>query len=434
MKQLLVFALLSVCCQIDAQSKFAGGFDHVIDVCRYTDWGKDYLTISDVKRIGLNPESAKNYKYYHITYDYVDECKTDENKQISIGCQILEVDGVSAKGWSADQFYQKTDNRHDVIKLKIRKKTETGIVEYVTKLQPLYELPDEIRIFGNDFAKISCLPYATYRQRTCGAFFEERIDKDFDFFPCLTYDYLIVGNDPLLDKEILEEVEKRGMKRDEINPDIVFTIARDAQESINTTYIPPSSRIISETSSTTSTYNKSTGQTNSRTIYTQNVKRTPGYTKTTTTLSTFLEIAALDAKKINDPKATHAPVVWQISAKRNTTNPTFKISDELKTYATWMDFPILDRIGYTEHEFYAPVGVVCSPQDPLLILEVIKGSRAEQIGLMPGDKVQKVDPKKLIIDGRAVKLNGSYRRLMEKKMMTQGAPGFFRGTPHTDLA
>ena len=422
MKNFLVFSLMSIVCQINAQSKLAGGFEHVIDVCRYTDWGKDYLTITDDKQIGLKAAGAEKYKYYHVTYDYVDECKSDIDKHFRRGCLILEVDGVSAKGWSAERFYQKTDNRHDVIKLKIREKSETGIVEYETKIQPMYELPDDIRIFGAGFANIKCPTPTLYRAMRSKAVYEERSDKDFDFFPCLTYDYMIVSSDPLLDKEILNNIPIEGMKRDENNPDIIFTIARDAKESINTTYIPPTSRTVDLGSTTTSSYNKKTGRTTYYTTHNQYVKRTPGYTKTTTALSTFLEIAALNAKKLNDSNMTHAPVVWQVTAKRNVTNPNFKVSDELKAYATWMDFPILNKIELFEESFYAPVGVVCSPQNPLIIQEVVKGSRAEQIGLMPGDKINKVKmaDKYTLLTGQEFKASGSYRRLIEERMMTQG--------------
>ena len=395
-KNIFVFGLMGIVCQINAQSKLAGGFEHVIDVCRYTDWGKDYLTITDDKQIGLKATVDEKYKYYHVTYDYVDECKTDKNKHFCRGCLILAVDGVSAKGWTAEQFYQKTDNRHDVIKLMIREKSETGIIEYETKIQPMYELPDDIKIFGNSFANIQCTTLDSHRRRSgINLVFDERIDEDFDFFPCLTYDYHIDSSDPLLDKEILKNIVIESMKRDENNPDIVFTIARDAKESINTTYIPPTSRTVDLGSTTTSSYNKKTGRTTYYTTHNQYVKRTPGYTKTTTSLSTYLEIAALNAKKLNDANTTHAPVVWQVTAKRNITNPNFKISDELIAYATWMRFPIRDRIHWQiDGILYAPVGVVCSPQNPSVIQEVVKGSRAEQIGLMPGDKIVKVNTAK----------------------------------------
>ena len=54
----LTFALsLFTFLQANAQSIIAGGFSHFIEVGRYSDYGKGYLTITDDHVIGIDDES-----------------------------------------------------------------------------------------------------------------------------------------------------------------------------------------------------------------------------------------------------------------------------------------------------------------------------------------------------------------------------------------
>lgn len=236
----------------ESQSLFPGGFKHIIEVGRYSDYGKGYLTITDANGVGSKKNGIERMNYY--TYEYVDDYR--DNK-LQNGQLILEVDDISAKGWTKEQFYNRVDCRNDVIKLKIRTKNSNGIYDFVTKIRPLYELPNDVRVFGSVFATVSGTTKVQKRSGTDGlkyVSYEERHDEDFDFFSCNTYDYLINSDDPLLDKEIFKNLES-WWTRNEKTPDILLTIARDANESVSTTYIPPSSRTINVGSKTEVRYN-----------------------------------------------------------------------------------------------------------------------------------------------------------------------------------
>lgn len=387
-KGMLIIAMFaSFTLQIKAQRKLAGGFDHIIEVGRYSDYGKGYLTITDANGVGIMREKYGTMNYY--TYEYVGEYNNKDDKyKLYKGELILEVDGVSAAGWSKEQFYEKVDNRIDIITLKIRSKdTKSGIYDYVTKIRPLYELPDSVKMFGNIFATVkgSTTPSKRKNGLSKDTSFEERHDEDFDFFPCMTYDYYLNSSDPLLDKEILKEVNI-WQTRDEKKPDLIFTIARNVDENISSTYIPPTSRVINEGSRTQAQYNFITRRNDYVTTQKNRIIQEGGYTQETKTTDVYLEIAALDAKRINDRSISYPPVVWKATAKRHILNPSsnFNMNDELKAFASWMTPPMTDRNVWAERNVYAPVGIISS-EDKKIIQNVVAFSRAEKIGLMPGD-------------------------------------------------
>lgn len=383
----LCFALLFGILYTKAQGTLPGGFKHIIEVGRYSDYGKGYLTITDLNRININEQRIQ------CTYEYVDEYIEMSDNHLGVGDLILEVDGISAEGWNKDTFYKTVDGRHDIITMKIRGRNKTGIYDYITKIRPKYQLPDDIKMFGNSFASITGQTTSQERKYKLqdNISFEERHDEDYDFFPCVYYDYLITSEDPLLDKDILKKIYYGNLERNEEKPDILITIARDASESINTTYIPPSSRVVNEGSTTKTRYNYITKQNDYITTQKNRTIYEGGYTKETKTADLFLEIAALDVKKLNDKSMTHPPIVWKTTVRRHVINPTFNYSEELKAYATWMTLPLNDRNVWAEKNIYAPVGVIYSETNPMIIREVIAGSRAEKIGLKSGDILLKAD-------------------------------------------
>lgn len=376
--------------QIIAQGNLPGGFKHIIEVGRYSDYGKGYLTITDANGVGITKNGVSKMNYY--TYEYIDEYKNKKDNHLYKGELILEVDGTSAAGWTKEQFYNKIDNRHDIITLKIRGKNGKGIYEYETKMRPLYELPDSVKEFGNVFATLR--GKTTVEERKSGltkdAIYEERIDEDFDFFSCVFYDYLLTSNDPLLDKEILKNLDL-DWERNEEKPDILLTIARDAKENISSTYIPPTSRVVNEGSTTKVRYNYILHKDEYITTPKNRIIHEGGYTQETKTGDIFLEIAALDVKRLNDKSITYPPVVWKATVKRHVVNHNFNLNNEFKAYASWMTPPMRDRSAYTEETVYAPIGVSYSGNDHSLVKNIVPGSRAEKVGIMPGDKIIKVD-------------------------------------------
>lgn len=348
-----LFSLL-VASKSNAQDRLlAGGFKHVIEVARYSDYGKGYLTITDANGVGIYTNGQPKMNLY--THEYDEE---SQHFHLYKGYLILEVDGVSAKGWSKEQFYKVVDGRTDFINLKIQPSRDTVIN---VKIRPLYELPDSVKVFGNQLSTIRGKDGVSRRKAglTKDTVFEERRDTDFDFFYCDYYDYSLTGDDPLLDKEILNQLQPGWMVRDESKPDLLFTISRKVNENYN---------------------------------YYDNSK----------SVSLVLEITALDVKRMNDPTITYQPVVWKATVKRQGDNfrGDFDANKEMGALASWMCLPLDDRnVGWEEETLYAPVGITCSINNPYVISEVTNGSRAEQIGLQPGDKLLKAS----IVNGNSYK-------------------------------
>lgn len=79
----------------------------------------------------------------------------------------------------------------------------------------------------------------------------------------------------------------------------------------------------------------------------------------------------------------------------------------MKAYASWMTPPLADRNVWVEKTVFAPVGVLFWSNNPSVVYEVASGSRAERIGIMPGDKIIKVDiqNKKLTYGRNYIKKN-----------------------------
>lgn len=377
--------LLSV---ISYAQTLPGGFSHIIDVGQYSDWGKGYLTITDTHFMSISNANNKFWSYF--TY------YPEDGANLNCGDLILSVDGVSATGWTKEDFYKKVDNRKDIITLKIRSQEKGKFVDKEVKIHPLYSLPDELKQYGNIFASINGETIVQERKRKLlkEIIYEERKDENFDFFSCYYYDFLLKSNDPLLDMEILKKVDigDERRERNEKKPDVIFTIARDANENINSVYIPPSSRTVNVGSTTKARYNYFTRQNDYVTTQRNQTIHEGGYTQETKTADLFLEIAALDTKKLNDKSISYPPIVWKATVKRHVLNPNFNLNEELNVYAGWMTFPPFDRKAYCdEKRIYAPIGVKYSTLEPHEIKEVIEGSRAAEAGLQSGDVIISAD-------------------------------------------
>ena len=379
--------------QVSAQDKLAGGFSHVIDVKNFPNYGKDYLTVANAHYYKIGEEK----KRVNISYDYTDPLNIGgEIWPLSL---IVAVDGISAKGWSPERFYSVVDGRKDSIKLRLRTHKNGEIVEFDTEITPRYELPDYLKIYGdalsnNYYTIMSDEKYNNYRSARSLAQFEVLYDKDYDFFDICYYDYYITGNDPLLDKEILGNADYLNAVRlpsdaKDKKPDVLITIAKDVDQRIEAVYVPPTSRTVQTGSNTTSYYDQALGRNVSQTSFTNKTIRENGFTKEINNTDLFLEIAALDYSKIDDPSITYTPVIWKATATRHISDAIMRNpNQELLTYATWMELgPFDKKLRYVSNNIYPPLGADPSPFDNTIIGSIMPNSIAEALGLQIGDKL-----------------------------------------------
>ena len=390
MKHCFLFALLFVVTALSAQNqgKPGGIFDHAIEVTTYSDWGKDYLTITDVHAYFDQQDNTTIYTTLRPIEDEIHQGVVFP----WTADVILKVNNVSTKGMTPQQFYNIIDTA-STFTLKIQKPARNTIH---TQTYAVNKMIDEsiakyhgMKEFLTSYDK--SITDTNQRDKNNKNVFDEISDKRFDFSQIKTYDYLIVGNDPLHDTEILDMVSKPFLTRDTIKPDILFCIAKNLDESISSTYIPPTSRTINTGSTTTPVYNYITKNYSYVTNQHNRTIHEGGYTQTTKTGAVYLELSALDAKRINDKSQSTPPIVWQMTANKNYTNYDFNLNEEYLAMASWACIPPVDRWCSEEWDIYEFAGLLPDSINPSLVAEVKAGSRAELAGFKKGDIIKKIE-------------------------------------------
>jgi len=365
--------------------------EHMLEVKRYSDYAKDYLTITDA---GLYFYTVEGQNYLG---SYVIEPMSVVNGSWYPwpGQAVTEINGQSTKGMSEEEFYAVLDGSPDSVALCILDK-EAGSADLT--LYPIKEWPSVLSQCGITLLQINnlkknALPFNMQRMsrresefKKNNAYCTEIVDSDYDWFYAKTYDFAISGNDPLMDKTLLEFFAGRclDMSRDTENPDVLLTVAKNADESIKTTYVPPSSRTVNLGSTTTARYNFLTQRNDYVTRQNNYTVREGDYTKTTRDVSLFLEISMLDARKVNDTLQTAPPVIYQITTSRHVVNPNFNLDEELKAYASWgiKSYPAWNKHIELEKTVFYPIVDFSG-------LEVSSVSNTENWteGLWPNDRI-----------------------------------------------
>lgn len=379
------FILLMLLCwgiNFYSQNKPGGIFNHVIEVETYSDWEEDYLTVIDPKYCSdgktLFPTTfqpvAKETAYFP-----------------GCGDVILELNGISAKNMSPREFYSRVDTATTFL-LKILNPSGEIFEQKYAVLYNSHRYMELYPEFGN-YMLVNPTNLSSLGERNSlpNNPFQSISNKHYDFSKAQTYDYIIVGNDPLNDEKILDGIGKFHMKRDSKNPDILFTIAKNADEQISATYVPPTSRIINTGSTTTPNYSYLTKTYSYTTKQNYQTIHEGGYTETTKTTDIFLELAALDAKKINDKSISYAPIIWQMTASEYLLNATMKNLEKYLIYASWAYMPPIDRAARKEQVLWEVTGLVPDKENPALVAEVREGSRAEKAGFQVGDIISKIE-------------------------------------------
>lgn len=205
---------------------------------------------------------------------------------------------------------------------------------------------------------------------------------------------VISSNDPLQEKEIAK-IALNYLKEsrfpfviDDEDPDLIMKVSFDENESVSKTYVPQTTSYIDQGSNVYVTRGKYG-------IYVNSFKNSPkkvvegGYTHEDVSNHHFLEISFLDAKKMLDPNQTVPPIVWQLRYdKQMDYKQSLKnaCSEVLKYCRA---FPGKDQLT----EPCVTWSGICWEDWVPVIKDIYSGSPAEQMGLLPGDKILKIDGK-----------------------------------------
>ena len=214
-------------------------------------------------------------------------------------------------------------------------------------------------------------------------------DDEYDWFKATTYDFIVVGNDPLTDKELLSFYEERflkDMRRDTDNPDILISIAKNSNERVSSTYVPRTETIVNTGSTSKPKYNYSGSFNRYETVNHFTTHTQGGYTETTTNTDLFLELVILDAKALrNNPSVP--PIIYQATYSQHLTNRSTAILDIYKNVITYLT----DLNPYYASDSYQITYRGFEVNDKNVITYINPISMAYYQGLREGDEIQKID-------------------------------------------
>lgn len=321
------------------------------------------------------------------------------NSQDFLYCAITAINDEPTKGKSQSEIIDLCMNSpSDTLHLDLCKKAFGGDFNFKSDL--IQENNDDLPFF--DIKATQSTPFIKNTRHYPQ---EIRIfsSPGIDFSQYNTYDFVITGNDPLEDQAILQTFAKQalfsGMRRDEESPDLIITIAKNADESISSTYVPPTSQVVQSGSVTTPVYNYITHKHDWITKNRTTVHKTEGYTQTTKTSNVYLEISVLDTKQMMQEGRSTPPIVWQMKFSKTFTNPSMQTTDIYNAVASWSTYPFKSYI-YNER-FYLKEGPTAIWNQNHVITKVFSNDENNDF-LQEGDQIIAINGKKELF----VKLTG----------------------------
>lgn len=419
-------------------------------VKRLPQWGGEYFTITNTHALDVKyrmnelldihiPEAGMEYfvpqKYqsYNCTVYACRSLIADiqfpqlyyrEPANIRMFDVITEIDGQSTRGMSYSQFYELLADGADIVFLR---KEEGYHRQYSSRID-LCQHPDFLTTRGvYDILEQAnnsngLVTYNLHRQERNLIESNKQNgltilkDDSFDWFNALTYDFIIVGNDPLTDKELLSIYEKTfltDLRRDSDNPDILITIAKSSDESVMSTYVPETETIVNTGSVTKPKYNYSGKFSRYETTNQYTTHRQGGYTQTTTDTDIFLELVILDATALRNNPST-PPIIYQATYNRHLTNRNNAIIDIYANAIHNMTMLQPFRAYCTYEVKYC--GIETDHNNIITYINPISMAHAQ--GLQQGDEILKIEcyTNNLIYDyNRGIIVNTGKDYIINKK-------------------
>ena len=249
---------------------------------------------------------------------------------------------------------------------------------------------------------------------------EINVDEDTDFSQYKTIDVLVVGDNPLKEKDIalkvlncLIESNPFPLKRDTENPDLLIKVAFNEETTVQSTYVPPTTTYVDRGS-------YATVQKRKNGLYISTFKRpyekktTKGFTHRDVSADHFLEICILDAKRLIDSTTTTPPIVWQL-----TYNHIFPYEADLNYFLNTyvLDYLTVFPNIVMSHKPWWYYSGICWEENTKksIIADIMIGSPAEKLGLKPGDELIKIDGKK----GAKSLKKGYYKGMLQKNYVRE---------------
>lgn len=219
--------------------------------------------------------------------------------------------------------------------------------------------------------------------------------KNIDFAHYKTYDFLLDGNDRLLDEELLSTFINsplsKHMKRDTEDPDVIFRIAKNLNESIDNTYIPPT-KDLPTTHHPVNNYIARI-EANQDTRFHRNVGVVDNSDSTKSNI--YLEVVALDARRLNELGQNTPPEIWKMIYSTDKIKNDSSVVERYKDILSFCAYPFQGQCPLM-HGAILYTGASLEPSFDKTMLEVrsvVPYSPAANLGLQAGDKILKINGK-----------------------------------------
>lgn len=330
-----------------------------IEVKRFSNWAPEYLTVTNTYDIEVKAPkepywgeidgviAREGFEKLLAGCPWID-CG---EQKILLGSVITQIDAHSTKGMSEGAFSAllQQDGKH-TLKLSHPAHADREVTVECLNPEKKQELFDRYNIDPRlrgvkGYSDQDLVNQKLKKLSAEGTYIDLLDDENFDWSAVSTYDFVIRGNDPLADAQIMAAfiAQFPFMTRDTQNPDLLVTISKNAEESISSTYVPPTTQVIREGSTTRLTYNWVGRDPRYETKEHYRVEESGDYTKTTTRTELFLELCILDAKRVQNTLQTTPPLVYQLTYKRHVADREFNIMDEYKAVASAARHPLWAR-------------------------------------------------------------------------------------------
>lgn len=387
-KVLLIFLIF--CSLLSVKAENEKYYHMPFEIAYFDNWFNDYPVIIGTYGFNFVKEFSASESYLYSAITSINGESTQYKNSGEIIDMCMKSDTLQlelCKKASGKKHYFKCDmiqeNNWDLPPFNIKQTQSIPFERYTGSY------PEEIRVFSS---------------------------PGIDFSQYNTYDFVITGNDPLEDQAILQTFARqdlfKGMVRDEESPDLIITIAKNADESISATYVPPTSQVVQSGSITTPVYNYITHKHSWVTKNQTSIHKTEGYTQTTKTSNIYLEISILDTKQMLQKGQNTPPIVWQMKFNKTYTNSTMQPIDIYNSILSWSVYPFKSYIY--KDIFYLKKRPAAIWDENHIITKVYDNDENSDF-LQEGDQILAINGKKeLTIKTTAIWNNGRETQYIQK--------------------
>ena len=342
-------------------------------------WDAEYLTL--IWSGGIRSNDPKTIDYINSLVGQttsIDQSRTFSATEPSamFGSRVVSVDGTDGRNLTESHFNE----------IMAAPGVHTLVLDHPSQGQYRVEttqtFPLWMQAYGFDPRNISW----TQTNQQVPNNIKIRVDKNVPWRKFRTYDIMVLSDDVLADRELLEKVAHRydvmGFVRDTENPDILITLTKDANKSVDYTYVPETTEHVQTGSTSYAMYGWKGKYLGNFSVNDYKTVKSGGYTQKTSTTTAYLEVTVLEASRMGERTI---PMIYQL--KYNYNNNSDENVDELYTRAiSWIEHPLYDepslKVYKSEkcnYNFWNNL--------PLINFGIVVNSRSEVVGLDPKSEV-----------------------------------------------